>query len=189
MTKRQEAAKETREALVRAAGRLISENGPDDVCVEDITRAAGVSKGTFYTYFARKEDILDELAYPIFDRLLESALKEHDRADERLAAFLLGSVAHIAEGGVNLCRGWIRGIVLPDNSASKRKLQYDTDAVGRIFSESGLGRDPDLVRDIVREYYGIVFCWCISDGADDIEDEMKAFCGGTLKTLLNEKKR
>ena len=58
MTARQMAAAETKKKLMEAGRRIIFEKGLTGTSVEEITAAAGVSKGTFYTYFTRKEDII-----------------------------------------------------------------------------------------------------------------------------------
>ena len=50
----------TRGAIREAANRLFLERGVDATSVDAICAAAGVSKGTFYLYFHRKEDLLVE---------------------------------------------------------------------------------------------------------------------------------
>ncbi|TCJ32538.1 TetR/AcrR family transcriptional regulator [Parafrankia sp. BMG5.11] len=52
---------ETKRALVQAAVALWRANGYTATTVADICRAAGVSKGLFYFYFPRKEDVLLEI--------------------------------------------------------------------------------------------------------------------------------
>jgi AcrR family transcriptional regulator len=59
---RQERSKETRRLLIRTAARLWSEQGYDDVTVEDICSTAGVGRTTFYLYFQSKERLLAALA-------------------------------------------------------------------------------------------------------------------------------
>lgn len=63
VTKRPE---ERNEELLDAAERLFAERGIDATTVEDITRAAGVAKGTFYLYFGSKEHILAALRERLF---------------------------------------------------------------------------------------------------------------------------
>lgn len=59
-----------RESVLATALRLFTEHGYAGVRVEDIARAAGISRATFYKYFAEREEILAEL----FARLLGSEL-------------------------------------------------------------------------------------------------------------------
>ncbi|MBQ7409298.1 MAG: TetR/AcrR family transcriptional regulator, partial [Alphaproteobacteria bacterium] len=56
MNMRERAALETRKKLLKTGQKLIMRKGLSNISVEDITNAAGVAKGTFYTYFKRKED-------------------------------------------------------------------------------------------------------------------------------------
>jgi AcrR family transcriptional regulator len=62
----QERSRRTRQQLVNAAVRLWTErgfeNGVETTTVEEIARAAGVTKGTFYFHFAHKEDVLLEMS-------------------------------------------------------------------------------------------------------------------------------
>ncbi|MGV8967820.1 MAG: TetR/AcrR family transcriptional regulator [Cellulomonas sp.] len=56
----------SRAIVVDTALRLFTENGYLAVRVEDIATASGISRATFYKYFAEREEILAEL----FERLL-----------------------------------------------------------------------------------------------------------------------
>jgi AcrR family transcriptional regulator len=63
----QERSRQTRQRLVRAALELWTErgfeSGVEDTTVEEIVGRAGVTKGTFYFHFARKEEILLEMGW------------------------------------------------------------------------------------------------------------------------------
>ncbi|GGL01155.1 TetR/AcrR family transcriptional regulator [Nocardia jinanensis] len=48
----------TRRALLRAAYRLFEEKGYDQTTTTEIARAAEVSSGTFFNYFATKEELV-----------------------------------------------------------------------------------------------------------------------------------
>jgi AcrR family transcriptional regulator len=54
-------ADQRRADLLEAAERVVVSKGLDRATVQDITQAAGASKGTFYVYFDSKEDLLDAL--------------------------------------------------------------------------------------------------------------------------------
>lgn len=58
-------SEETKRGLLRAAEKLIGQNGYDKTHISDITREAGVGQGTFYLYFQSKLDILKALVQDI----------------------------------------------------------------------------------------------------------------------------
>lgn len=62
-----------REQILDGAKRVFMEQGFDAASMNDITRAAGVSKGTIYVYFANKEDLFAELIQRERLRITESA--------------------------------------------------------------------------------------------------------------------
>ncbi|MBO0732292.1 MAG: helix-turn-helix transcriptional regulator, partial [Acidimicrobiaceae bacterium] len=72
-------SRETRNRLVQAAVSLWTErgfeHGFDDTTVEEIVLRAGVTKGTFYFHFSRKDDILLELGWGTAETLYEDAVR------------------------------------------------------------------------------------------------------------------
>jgi TetR/AcrR family transcriptional regulator, cholesterol catabolism regulator len=61
----------TRAAIREAANRLFLERGVDATTVDAVCEEAGVSKGTFYLYFHRKEDLLLEYGLRRLRRIRE----------------------------------------------------------------------------------------------------------------------
>src|SRR6266436_6001476 len=61
-----------RSAILRAAIRVLANNGYFNSKVADIARAAGVADGTVYLYFKSKEEIL----HSVFDRSMEDAIAD-----------------------------------------------------------------------------------------------------------------
>ncbi|NWK51623.1 MULTISPECIES: TetR/AcrR family transcriptional regulator [unclassified Acinetobacter] len=55
---RQSRAKLTQEALQESFVRLLHERSAAEITIREITNLAGVGLGTFYEYFAKKEDLL-----------------------------------------------------------------------------------------------------------------------------------
>jgi AcrR family transcriptional regulator len=91
----------TRQALGVASMRLAIERGLDNVLVEDIAEAAGVSTRTFNNYFASKYEAICALAFdramriggalserpgsePIWDAITEAVMSEYGGADRAL---------------------------------------------------------------------------------------------------------
>ena len=50
-----------KEEILDSALKLFFEKGFNETSIEEITKLAGVSKGSFYTYFQSKEDLLSEV--------------------------------------------------------------------------------------------------------------------------------
>ncbi len=79
----------TRAALLRAAGRVFAEHGYHRATLEDVTAAAGVSKGALYHYFPSKEQLFLAL---LEDRLgagiseVEAVVAERGSDNEHLGA-------------------------------------------------------------------------------------------------------
>src|SRR3954470_24607597 len=75
----QERSRRTRQELVNAAVKLWTErgfeHGVENTTVEEIARAAGVTKGTFYFHFAHKEDVLLEMSLTAGDAAMEVAYR------------------------------------------------------------------------------------------------------------------
>ena len=71
----------TRRDLLAAGRRLFAEKGLYDSRIEDLSRRAGIAKGTLYGYFADKDDLIAAVVAQGFDELL----LEVDRAAHRAA--------------------------------------------------------------------------------------------------------
>jgi len=56
-------------ALLRAAEEVFAEKGVDHAKVEDIARAAGISKGAFYLHFESKEALLRQVVESFLGRM------------------------------------------------------------------------------------------------------------------------
>ncbi|WP_343995098.1 TetR/AcrR family transcriptional regulator [Nocardioides dubius] len=70
-----------RAALLVAARTVFERKGFLDTRVSDIVREAGVSQGTFYTYFDTKEAIFTEAARATIDAMLVSMIRPLPSAD------------------------------------------------------------------------------------------------------------
>lgn len=68
------------QGLCDAAERLFLERGIESVSIDDITKEAGVAKGSFYRYFSGKEELVRTLLLPSRERVLGA----FERAERRL---------------------------------------------------------------------------------------------------------
>ncbi len=92
----QDRSRQTRQRLVRAALDLWSgrgfENGIEQTTVDEIVQAAGVTKGTFYFHFARKDEILLEMGWESAEVVAEE-VRRCLRRDRPLADSLARVIA------------------------------------------------------------------------------------------------
>jgi AcrR family transcriptional regulator len=77
-TFRQKRAKDTHEALLRAAARVFAEHGFDGTQAPAIAKAAGVSTGAFYRYFEDKRHAFLEMIGHETERAHQRLLRELD---------------------------------------------------------------------------------------------------------------
>jgi AcrR family transcriptional regulator len=84
--------------LLDAAQRLFLERGVEDVSIDDITREAKVAKGSFYRYFADKEELVRALIGPSRERVLGA----FERAERKL--FEAGGPAQVRSAYMRLGR-------------------------------------------------------------------------------------
>ncbi|MDO5423049.1 MAG: TetR/AcrR family transcriptional regulator [Eubacteriales bacterium] len=194
MTNRQLAAQETKRKLLASAKQIICEKGLANTSVEEITAAAGVSKGTFYTYFRQKEEIVFELSSFMFDEILNRAKSHEGPFRERLRQYMVEFSDYIEKGSVRLAQEWIRNVVNPpitENGNGLSKWRLDTSCVEDLLRtgicEGQLKKElpiETLTPIIVELLYGQLLCWCINDGAYSLRERTEEFCSKYLDELL-----
>ena len=192
MTSRQIAALATKKKLLDAGSKIIAEKGLSQATVDEITALAGVSKGTFYTYFKKKEDIVFALGYGAFSEVLDKAMSLQDTFIEKIIYYMVHFSACIEDSGYKLSQEWIRS--LSDISSSEEtgprgKLKFDLDSISRLIQagveEGNLAKDTPaevLTHTLADILYGQMFCWSVSDGSYSLRARTEEFC----KTCLTE---
>jgi AcrR family transcriptional regulator len=77
-----------RRRLFASALQLVAEHGPANVSIDDVIRAAEVSRGTFYKYFDAPDALFGQLAVEVTNeiiRMAEPAVQEIEDPAERVA--------------------------------------------------------------------------------------------------------
>ena len=197
MTKRQENALKTRQTLLRVAEDMLRKNGFNALCVEDITKASGVAKGTFYIYFKHKEDIIAEICRGYFKNI-ENTLNNMHSSDitEKLGVYCDSFMQAVELYGINICREWIRGAIDPNTApdcTDVSKWQYDVDMLKNILKNAvkcgELSEDTPvelLTQLIISQLYGMMTCWCMSDGTFEPKDWTEKFSQVQLNKILEK---
>lgn len=95
-----EEALQTRARVLEAARTVFRERGVSRATLDDIAKAAGVTRGAVYWHFANKGEVLqamfDEVSIPLIDRLDDTLLLDpHTDALGRVRNFLLQLIGSI----------------------------------------------------------------------------------------------
>jgi len=178
-TKRALAAMKTKERLYDSAITLISRYGFDTVTIEDITNHAKVSKGTFYTYYSSKEEVLVEM-FSRIDHNYESvfaSLPENTTASDKLILFMQTMFRYVS----GVCGNDIMRVVyMSQLSSNCRKFLCDRNRPlyrlveeiikeGRQNYEFVIDMDDDmLLEQLVGFSRGIIYDWCLFGGTYDL---------------------
>ena len=86
----------TRRTLVDAAARLFAERGVEATTMDDIARAAGMSRTSVFNYFGYKEMILCEIGAGYVQEVAGTLLRDLDRPAEALFQDVAESLADLA---------------------------------------------------------------------------------------------
>lgn len=81
-----------KEQILEAAKDVLLKKGIFKTRVEDITIYLGIAKGSFYTYFKSKDQLLEEIidrVYEIREAELEELLKSDSNYEERIKIFII----------------------------------------------------------------------------------------------------
>ncbi|MFP7170295.1 TetR/AcrR family transcriptional regulator [Terribacillus halophilus] len=70
----------TQQALKEALLKLMANKPLPKIHISEITEAAGVSRGTFYTHYEKKEDLLEELSEDMLDEMTISFRKPYEQS-------------------------------------------------------------------------------------------------------------
>ena len=197
MNKRQLCAQETKRKLISTALELLKEKGFDAINVEDITKKAGVAKGTFYTYFKRKEDIVLDISRVPFGEIAQELQKMSDlKLIDKLTHYFHRFMECVETCGINTCRQWTRDVLDPNNVPENKdgqKWKYDyemlRDILANAVNTGELKKDTPvelLAHVLICELYGMMTCWCMSDGKFEPLDWTQKFCEVQLSQIFSQ---
>src|SRR5271165_757285 len=83
---RQESKEVTRMRLIEAAERVFIRKGIDDASVDEISEAAGYSRGAFYSNFEDKEQLLLAVIDQRIPKTVDDVFQDSFHGAERIAA-------------------------------------------------------------------------------------------------------
>ena len=144
----------SRRALVDAAAKLFAERGVEATTMEDIARAAGMSRTSVFNYFGYKEMILCEIGARYVQEVSGPVIGDLDRPPDVLFHEVAQLLAAVATREPTLIAAVARETTHPDPVRRRRAqetMRYPV-VVNQMldrFAASGALRHPEL-----RETYG-----------------------------------
>ena len=121
MTKVKQKQSRRRIELLEAAIPLISQRPFEEISVAEICRALGISVGSFYHYFRKKDDLLVGLLWIIDEDLAENTfpLLKRENEIENLKLFAHGWAVHVESHGIERSR--LISSINPDSAELSEK--------------------------------------------------------------------
>ncbi len=174
--------RQKRERLLDASLKLFREKGYEQTKVVDITRAAGVAKGTFFNYFPTKERVLLALGEQMLGKL--GQVSANDIFQQKTTRGKVKAMFHALAAGLDSDRELVkemvyRGLRLPDLVDNSR-AQLDFRAMLTLLIEQGKRKneiieatDASFVADALYTlYFQQIVLWCSKDFQTSLPDQL-----------------
>jgi AcrR family transcriptional regulator len=172
VTPKQERSKQTREKIIQAAIHLIQNNGYEKTSSNEIAAEAGVSVGSFYTYFADKRQLLltifDRLADDLFKNVFDTIGPEH-LFDEDVHKNIKYAIANALdnEGKRSGIQRAISEMVVKDKEFAERRKAIMQRSILKLQELISLAKKAGLTCEIVPETAAFVVHRVVFDLSQD----------------------
>ncbi len=180
LSRREIKKRDKRQRLLSESLRLFREQGYEQTKVSDITRAAGVAKGTFFNYFPTKERVLLALGEQMLGKIQHMDAREFAATGSSCGKIkrLFYALALGLDADRELVKEMVyRGLRLPDliNGNGSNRLDFRSMLVllidqGRRQREVSSSVDADFIADsLYMLYFQQVVNWCSNDFQGSLE--------------------
>ena len=177
----------TRGKIKAALTELMVEKGFDAITVSDITRRAGINRGTFYLHFVDKYDALDQLEDEVIGELEEILLRPAHEDDEQTRHVDLFPYPVILEA-VRYVTGDFAFVSAISGKGGDQDFSRKLKRIIFDLLDQGLERagatldvpesfDADYVREIcVSHVIAIIDLWLARGGVEPAEQVARMVC-------------
>jgi AcrR family transcriptional regulator len=199
MTKRSIDAQKTKEKIYNVSLNLFSKRGYNQVTVEQISKYAGVAKGSFYTHFQSKESVLIELFHRIDAHYIEvfKHVDKNETALNKLRIFINTMCNYCNDVcGIDTMRiiyaNQINNSphikILNNYDRSFYYFIHDFVREGQMNGEFRTDiKEKDLVDLIARHCRSILYEWCLYGDEFDLIEDGKFYTETILVTAITNK--
>jgi TetR/AcrR family fatty acid metabolism transcriptional regulator len=171
-------AAKTRQKLFDTAIELFDSRGYENVSIVEICTRAGVSTGAFYHHFKSKDQILLE-DFLKADEVYRQSLEEISGLDDyrqKMRLFSEAIMKFVSDVGLKRVKVTYHSQIGPEKVSDlgneERTLYAIVENLYREGQEAGQVRSDLTARDLARLtiscYRGVIYEWCLQDGAFDV---------------------
>ncbi|STD14334.1 Fatty acid metabolism regulator protein [Dermatophilus congolensis] len=169
----------TRQRIVEAAMALFLAQGFERTSVAQISEAADIGKGTFFTYFATKQDVLSFLGEQVLDTM-KAADRPEAAAPERLRSIFAAAADWFAaneEPARQMCIACLSTLTSRDVTSSREPLLQLLATIIRDGMAANELRPVNLdsaVMLLASAYFAPVAAWAWSQSDRPLADQLSA---------------
>lgn len=185
--RKKEQAAETKKRLYETAGKLFVQYDFDDVSVDAIVEAAGVSKGTFYVHFESKDALIASFLSDYVSQVdadyqahLDTLLPETKASDMLLS--LIGRIADVLADNIGYNRMRMVYKVQLTGAVNMEAVKGYNRELYKMFADvlgQGMQRgefNAELPLDLLTKHFvmalrGLSYEWCIRYPEFDLKEQ------------------
>lgn len=169
-------ALETQKKLLETSKELIIRKGYENVSISEICQTCNVSKGSFYTYFSSKTEIVLQILSDINDHMFNRLEDNIDQsATAQLMEYITVYMEEIRNQGVVFSRIFLGVIIQKQLPNDSLHANLHEERVCRIIEQGKKNGEfrLDLSAISMHEHlamylFGLMMHWCAADGSYDI---------------------
>lgn len=177
--KREEKKQETAGRIIDVALRLFSEKGYEATTVAEITRAAGVAKGTFFNYFKTKEELLVKFQKALFFNEIKALKDKSGPLVPRMLAFVKELGDSMDADRTHMRLTLQRFLMTHADDSDNCNLSDKAETMIPLFEKGQqMGEfDPavppaEMARLALQIYLGTLFAWSTSDEKESLGEQL-----------------
>lgn len=188
VTQRTLQAQETKSRIFQTSMHLFKEHGFDQVTIQDIANAAGVSVGSFYNYFPSKQEILHQ-SFHRADEAFHAFVKEGVpgiTGKEQMKAYMLFYIDFVLTHPYD----FIKNLYNTDNPLFLQKgramqtLLHPFIEAARTQGELGTDMSTEEITEFLYlSMRGLIFHWCLANGEFDLHQRADRYLDLLLQPL------
>jgi AcrR family transcriptional regulator len=155
MSVREAKKKKNKQAILDAAISLFSANGYENTSIEHIAKIAGVGKGTVYSYFQTKKDILKGFCEYELEKIHQELVKRSDQDAsilEQMLTIYMTEFHHVTQNR-EFGRLYMRESVFPCDSDVQSNLETDDKYFQILFPILQKGQERGELRKDIELLY------------------------------------